>query len=119
MVLESTPGLLSLLAGKPNASTFPIKSLSMKVRSAAPPFTETTLEIEGDRLNEALQYGATSGHNDLVSFLTDMQSEFHGRPEDPSWRVSVGSGSQDLIYKAFHALTDPGDVVLIEVRFCR
>lgn len=87
----------------------------MSVRSPAPPFTESTIAIDGNRIDEALQYGQTIGHPDLVEFLTEMQTELHGRPRNPSWRVSVGAGSQDLLYKAFQTLTDPGDVVLIEV----
>jgi tryptophan aminotransferase len=115
LVLENTPGILSLLAGKPNSSTFPIRSISMNVRSPAPPFTESTITIDGNRIDEALQYGQTIGHPDLVKFLIEMQTELHGRPKNPSWRVSIGAGSQDLLYKAFQTLTDPGDVVLIEV----
>lgn len=87
----------------------------MNVRSPVPPFTESTITIDGHRIDEALQYGQTSGHPDLVEFLTRMQTEFHGRRKDHSWRLSVGAGSQDLLYKAFQTLTDPGDVVLIEV----
>jgi len=87
----------------------------MSVRSPAPPFTETTITIDGTRIDEALQYGHTSGHPDLVKVLTEMQTEFHGRPKNPSWSLAIGAGSQDLLYKAFNALTDPGDVVLIEV----
>lgn len=116
MVLEDTPGLLSILAGKPSASNFPILSFSMTVRSPVPPFTETSLAIEGDRLTEALQYGATAGQKDLRNLLITMQRDLHGREKDASWDLIVGSGSQDLLFKAFTTLTDPGDVVLIEVR---
>ncbi len=30
------------------------------------------------------------------------------------WGCAIGSGSQDLLYKAFQVFTDPGDSVLIE-----
>ncbi|KAF8322648.1 TdiD protein [Clavulina sp. PMI_390] len=86
----------------------------MDVRSPIPPFEESTITIEGDRMDEALQYGPTIGHKDLLSVLTKMQVENHGRAVDPSWRISVGAGSQDLLYKVFQTLTDPGDVVLVE-----
>lgn len=87
----------------------------MNVRSPVPPFTETSITINDDRLEEALQYGHTSGHPDLVKFFTEMQTRFHGRKKISSWRISVGAGSQDLLYKAFLTLTDPSDVVLVEV----
>jgi tryptophan aminotransferase len=87
----------------------------MNVRSPAPPFAETAITIDDDRIEEALQYGHTSGHPDLVKFFTEMQTRFHGRKKNPSWRISVGAGSQDLLYKAFQTLTDPGDTVLVEV----
>ncbi|KAF8300129.1 PLP-dependent transferase [Clavulina sp. PMI_390] len=114
MIHENKPGMLSLLAGKPNSSTFPITSLSMKIKSPVPPFTETTIELEQDKLDEALQYGPLIGQGDLVNQLFDLQLAFHGRKRDPSWRISIGAGGQDVIYKIITTLTDPGDVVLCE-----
>lgn len=114
MVLEDTPGILSLLAGKPNASTFPITSFSMTVRSPAPPFTETTLKIEDRRITEALQYGPVIGQTELVEKLFELQLYLHGRKRDPSWRISVAAGGQDVLYKLMQTLTDPGDIVLVE-----
>lgn len=34
-----------------------------------------------------------------MKWLDVLQSTKHNRPKDGSWRLSVGSGSQDLIYK--------------------
>jgi tryptophan aminotransferase len=80
---------------------------------------ETTLTIGGPGssadLSEALQYGSTQGHTDLVEWISDFQARAHQRPRDGSWKLSIGAGSQDLLYKAFLALTNPGDSVLIEV----
>ena len=117
LVLESTPGMLSLLAGKPAEQTFPITSISINVRSPTSPSEEVTLKIdsEGGRISEALQYGRTNGQADLSAWLLAMQKHYHGRSEHPSWKLSVGAGSQDLLYKAFLALSNPGDSVLIEV----
>lgn len=114
--LENIPGMLSLLAGKPAAETFPISSISINVKSQTPGGAETTLEInsEGNRLYDALQYGRTSGHPYFVKWLMELQTHLHKRSIDGDWKLSVGSGSQDLIYKAFLALTNPGDSVLIE-----
>lgn len=57
------------------------------------------LLVESDALNEGLQYGPTAGLGGLVEWLEALQEAKHHRVRDGSWRVSVGSGSQDLIYK--------------------
>ncbi len=31
-----------------------------------------------------------------------------------SWGCAIGSGSQDLLHKAFQVFTDPGDSIMIE-----
>jgi tryptophan aminotransferase len=117
LTLESIPGVLSLLMGKPAQQTFPITSISINVRSQESPSEEITLKIDsqGGQISEALQYGPTNGHKSLITWLLTLQKHYHGRSEDPSWTLSVGAGSQDLLYKAFLALNNPGDSVLIEV----
>ncbi|KAF8340328.1 pyridoxal phosphate-dependent transferase [Cantharellus anzutake] len=86
-----------------------------KTRRKSP---KSTLTIGGPGssadLSEALQYGFTQGHTDLVEWISDFQARAHQRPQDGSWKLSIGAGSQDLLYKAFLALTNPGDSVLIE-----
>ncbi|KAJ7721804.1 hypothetical protein B0H16DRAFT_1699510 [Mycena metata] len=68
MVLEDNPGMISLLAGRPNSSTFPFESITLKLKptlAGLPSATEgadpLTLTIENEDLNEALQYGMTPG----------------------------------------------------------
>ena len=97
--LEATPGLISLLAGKPNGSMFPFTSFSFTARSPVDPSQETTARIDGEDLAESLQYGATAGYEKLVEWLYGLQAKSHGRAKGEGWRISVGSGSQDLIYK--------------------
>jgi len=87
----------------------------MNVRSPVPPFAATEITIDDDGIEEALQYGHTSGNPDLVRFFTEMQTRFHEREKNPSWRISVGAGSQDLLYKALQTLTNKDDIVLVEV----
>ena len=110
--------MLSLLAGKPNTATFPITSISVNLKSPLNPSEEETVTIGGPGssadLNEALQYSLTDGHPDLNNWLSDFQAFVHKRPRDGSWKLTIGAGSQDLIYKAFTALTNPGDSVLVE-----
>jgi len=98
--LEKKPGVISLLAGRPNSASFPFTSVS--VTSASPSSIageETTLTIEGRDLEEALQYSATSGLKQLLDWVHGLQEYNHGRRKGEGWRVSVGSGSQDLLYK--------------------
>ncbi|KAL8283103.1 hypothetical protein RQP46_005881 [Phenoliferia psychrophenolica] len=112
--LEKRPGMISFLAGKPNPTTFPFSSISVTLKPVIPGAPEETLLIESDALNEGLQYGPTAGLGGLVEWLEVLQEKKHNRVRDGSYRVSVGSGSQDLIYKAFQSLINEGDSVLLE-----
>ncbi|OBZ66192.1 hypothetical protein A0H81_13800 [Grifola frondosa] len=112
--LESRPGLISLLAGKPNATTFPLTSLQLTSRSPKDSSKEITTEITGSALAEGLQYGPTAGLPKLCEWVYGLQEIEHGRKKGEGWRVSIGSGSQDVIYKAIMALVNPGDPVLVE-----
>lgn len=96
--MEALPGMISMLAGKPNPSLFPIKSISVTVRS---PVTgeETVLPIAGDILDEALQYGPTNGTPAVVQWLKGLQERAHHRSQSPDWDLTLGAGSQDLLYK--------------------
>lgn len=114
--------MVSFLAGKPNADTFPFsairvdlkpvvrQNLQLATHGALRPkltlaFTQVpgdpveTLTIEADALSEGLQYGATAGLPSLNKWLENLQETRHKRPKDGSWRLSLGSGSQDLINK--------------------
>ncbi|KAM0755517.1 PLP-dependent transferase [Meredithblackwellia eburnea MCA 4105] len=112
--LEKRPGMISFLAGKPNPTTFPFSSISVQLKPIVEGDKPETLVVESSALNEGLQYGPTAGLGGLVDWLEDLQVKKHHRTKDGSWRVSVGSGSQDLIYKAFQALIEEGDSVLLE-----
>ena len=91
--------MISLLAGKPNPDTFPITSLSFTARSPTDPAKEESHTVSGPSLSEALQYSATSGLPSLVEWMTGLQTISHGRTKGEGWGVSIGSGSQDLLYK--------------------
>lgn len=122
---ELIPGMLSLLAGKPNPDTFPFESITLNVKPQAEA-GPTQLTITGDDLNTALQYGSTSGIPKLVQWITELQIHMHKREAvTPTsklngvagrtpWRVTTGNGSQDLLNKTFDALLNPGDVILVE-----
>ncbi|GAA6055551.1 hypothetical protein JCM3770_006782 [Rhodotorula araucariae] len=112
--LEKIPGMVSLLAGKPNADTFPFSAIKVDLKPIIPGDPVETLTVESDALNEALQYGATSGLPSLNKWIENLQEVRHQRVKDGSWRVSLGSGSQDLINKAFFSLVNDDDSILIE-----
>ncbi|KAJ1035396.1 hypothetical protein NDA13_000812 [Ustilago tritici] len=119
---ELIPGMVSLLSGKPNSDTFPFQKITLELK---PEVGETgkveTVSIEGSDLDIALQYSATSGLPKLVDWIENFQSKVHKRPRVKEgkragevWRCSFGNGSQDLLTKAFEALVNEGDSVLLE-----
>ncbi|KZT01549.1 PLP-dependent transferase [Laetiporus sulphureus 93-53] len=112
--LEAKPGVISLLAGKPNATTFPLTSIKLTSRSPTDPSQETETEMSGKALAEGLQYGPTAGLPSLVEWVYGLQERQHGRKKGEGWRVSIGAGSQDVIYKAVMAMVNVGDPVLVE-----
>ncbi|PLW52769.1 hypothetical protein PCANC_07285 [Puccinia coronata f. sp. avenae] len=115
--LEALPGMISMLAGKPNAATFPFQSIDITLKpSAATGEVPETLRLSGPELDAALQYGPTAGHAELLSWVYQLQQRCHGRgkPEEEGWSCAIGAGSQELMDKAFAAICDPEDTILIE-----
>ncbi|KAI0790026.1 PLP-dependent transferase [Abortiporus biennis] len=112
--LESRPGLISFLAGKPNPEMFPLTSLSFTARDPQYPSKEIPIDLTPEELKVALQYNYTDGVPALRDWIHELQEHVHKRKKDESWKVSIGAGSQDLIYKAITALVNPGDPVLVE-----
>ncbi|KAJ7114790.1 pyridoxal phosphate-dependent transferase [Mycena epipterygia] len=119
--LENIPGMISLLAGRPNSSTFPFESITMKLKPTLAGMVHRAgdndsfeLTLDGDVLSEALQYGMTAGVARFINWLETFQTHVHKRVFDGSWAICVGCGSQDLMFKACEALIDDGDFVLIE-----
>lgn len=98
--MELRPNMISLLAGKPNPDSFPFTSLSFTARSPDDPSATTSCTLDGAALSEALQYSATSGMPQLLDWLAGLQTAFHGRKKGEGWRISMGAGSQDVLYKA-------------------
>lgn len=88
-----------MLAGKPNSDTFPITSLKFTARDPFNPTSEIPIELSNDELQTALQYNLTAGNTDLCDWIYGLQEISHGRKQGEGWKVSIGAGSQDLIYK--------------------
>lgn len=100
--LERTPGVISLLAGKPNAALFPFTSVQFTAPSCAvggSASEQTLFKVDDDVLAMGLQYAPTSGIPPMVEWLTEFQEQEHARRRSEGWRVSVTAGSQDAIYK--------------------
>ncbi|KAK4152104.1 aminotransferase [Chaetomidium leptoderma] len=108
--LEAIPGMISLVAGKPNPETFPFSKIAITLNGPE----ETTIVLENAALAEALQYGLPAGHGGLIKWWEGLQQAVHGVGHATSWTCCVGNGSQELIHKAFQVFTDPGDPVLLE-----
>ncbi|WWD06909.1 hypothetical protein V865_005006 [Kwoniella europaea PYCC6329] len=112
------PGIVSFLsdAGRPNPTTFPFSSITLNLKSplADAQAKEESITIDTEDLDIALQYSPSPGLGKLVDWAVGLQSQVHNRQRDGKWTVSFGSGSQDLMSKAFHALLNPGDPVLLE-----
>lgn len=107
--------MISMLAGKPNPDTYPFANITMSIKSPNPADSSlTNVEIAGQDLTDALQYGSTAGVPALVDWLTNMAQKIHGLEPGDGARVSVGAGSQDLLYKAFTALISRGDAIFVE-----
>lgn len=113
--LEQIPGMLSLLAGKPNPETFPFESIQVNLKAGPNDKQGAKVSIAGDDLYQALQYGPTSGLPRLNAWLVELQQKVHRRNKDAaSWQVALGVGSQDLLTKSFEALLNAGDTILCE-----
>lgn len=99
---EKIPGMISLLSGKPNASTFPVRkiTLDLETPSVDGPAAISSVTISGNDLETALQYGPTDGIPRLVQWIESLQTRIHGvQRTGAQWRCSVGVGSQDSLTK--------------------
>ena len=90
----------------PNPGLFPFTSIKFELSDG------TKLKASAKDVTEALQYSPTPGLPDLTQRIKRMQIGEH-KPHRPI-SVSIVPGSQDGLAKAFDALIDEGDCVLIE-----
>ncbi|KAA0146863.1 hypothetical protein FNF28_07625 [Cafeteria roenbergensis] len=110
-VLATAPaGLISLGGGMPNPALFPFSGISVTLRDG------TVLSLSEESVRAALQYSPTPGIPELVSRLERVQRGEHSPPGAAGDRmaVMVGTGSQDLLAKAFDTFLDEETPVVIE-----
>ncbi|CAK9781634.1 unnamed protein product [Cutaneotrichosporon oleaginosum] len=100
-------------AGRPNPTTFPFDSITLHMKPPLGGGEKRDVELDGELLDAAMQYGPSAGLPQIRKWLSDLQTHVHGRAPG-NWAVSMGSGSQDLMSKAFHAVLNPGDPILME-----
>ncbi|KAH9153577.1 hypothetical protein AeRB84_004196 [Aphanomyces euteiches] len=83
--------------------------MSIKLKSGA------TMDIQGTALQQALQYSPTPGLPDLAQIITTRMEKEHQPPQLDSPRIlSIATGSQDALYKAFEMLIDEDESLLVE-----
>jgi kynurenine/2-aminoadipate aminotransferase len=110
MPFLSRPGMISLAGGFPNPQTFPLTALSFTLR------TGETVQLSAQELAAGLQYGPSVGMPALQTELqTIMRREHDGKNSRGStWGICVGTGSQDVLDKAFWATLNEDDAMLID-----
>jgi len=112
--LGRSPGVLSLLVGKPNETEFPFTSVSLSAISPNDPSQEVAATLTSSALKEALQYSPSDGLPKTKEWILGLQEYLHKRKNGEGWTVTVGVGSHDLLYKAVMVLINHGDSILIE-----
>lgn len=102
---SSTPPLLGCAslradpsAGRPNPTTFPFDSITLHLKPPLGGGKKQDVDVDGELLNVAMQYGPSAGIPHIRKWLSDLQTHVHKR-QPGNWAVSMGSGSQDLMSK--------------------
>jgi kynurenine/2-aminoadipate aminotransferase len=109
-IVAANPSIISLGGGMPNPLLFPFAGLSVTLRDG------TVLPLDEASVKEALQYSPTPGLPGLVNRLRRFQLAEHSPPPVARERMAVmmGTGSQDLIFKALDCMLDESTPVIIE-----
>ncbi|XP_066487975.1 kynurenine/alpha-aminoadipate aminotransferase, mitochondrial-like [Tiliqua scincoides] len=114
LMQKSPPSLISLAGGAPNPNTFPFQAASITIGDG------TTVEIGKDLMKRALQYSASAGIPELLSWLKNLQKSLHNpptveyKPHEGQMEVCVTTGSQEGLCKVFEMLINPGDTILLD-----
>uniref|UniRef100_A0A4W6D948 Kynurenine/alpha-aminoadipate aminotransferase, mitochondrial n=1 Tax=Lates calcarifer TaxID=8187 RepID=A0A4W6D948_LATCA len=111
---RSPPSLISLAGGAPNPNTFPFQSASIKVKNGQ------TVSFDEAAMKRALQYSASNGIPELLTWMKNLQKNLHNPPtasytsENGQMDMCVTTGSQEGLCKVFEMLVNPGDNVLLD-----
>uniref|UniRef100_A0A8C3XPE5 Uncharacterized protein n=1 Tax=Chelydra serpentina TaxID=8475 RepID=A0A8C3XPE5_CHESE len=99
LMQKSPPSLISLAGGAPNPNTFPFKMATITTGDG------TAVEIGEDLMKRALQYSASAGIPELLSWLKDLQKSLHNpptakySPDQGQMEICVTTGSQEGLSK--------------------
>ncbi|KAK6323331.1 hypothetical protein J4Q44_G00056700 [Coregonus suidteri] len=111
---RSPPSMISLAGGAPNPNTFPFQACSIQVKNG------DTLTFDETMMKRALQYSASSGIPELLTWMKNLQKNLHNPPtanysaEMGQMDMCVTTGSQEGLCKVFEMLVNPGDNVLLD-----
>uniref|UniRef100_A0A4W5PW74 Aminoadipate aminotransferase n=1 Tax=Hucho hucho TaxID=62062 RepID=A0A4W5PW74_9TELE len=111
---RSPPSMISLAGGAPNPNTFPFQSCSIQVKNG------DMLTFDETMMKRALQYSASSGIPELLTWMKNLQKNLHNPPtadysaEKGQMDMCVTTGSQEGLCKVFEMLVNPGDNVLLD-----
>ncbi|MEQ2258419.1 hypothetical protein XENORESO_019058, partial [Xenotaenia resolanae] len=111
---RSPPSLISLAGGAPNPNTFPFQSASIQVKNGQ------TVTFDETAMKRALQYSASNGIPELLTWMKNLQKDLHNPPtinyshEKGQMDLCVTTGSQEGLCKVFEMLVNPGDNVLLD-----
>uniref|UniRef100_A0A8C6PRZ3 Aminoadipate aminotransferase n=1 Tax=Nothobranchius furzeri TaxID=105023 RepID=A0A8C6PRZ3_NOTFU len=111
---RSPPSLISLAGGAPNPNTFPFQSASIQLKNGQ------TLNFDEVVTKRALQYSASNGIPELLTWMKNLQKNLHSppsadyAPEKGQMDMCVTTGSQEGLCKVFEMLVNPGDNVLLD-----
>ncbi|KAM6440431.1 kynurenine/alpha-aminoadipate aminotransferase, mitochondrial isoform 2-T3 [Liasis olivaceus] len=114
LMQQSPPSLISLAGGAPNSNTFPFRTATIIIKD------ETRIEIKEELMKRALQYSASAGIPELLSWLKELQKSFHNpptvdySPQEGQMEMCITTGSQEGLCKVFEMLINPGDNILLD-----
>ncbi len=102
MKLMGQPGIISMAGGSPDAAHFPYEEINA-----------ITAAWDARKRAMALQYGATGGYGPLIEQIKAYVSlggvDLNGQAVLPT------TGAQQSLQLLTRILTDPGDIVLVEI----
>ncbi|XP_072371854.1 kynurenine/alpha-aminoadipate aminotransferase, mitochondrial isoform X1 [Scyliorhinus torazame] len=114
LLQKSPPTMISLASGMPNPDMFPFEMASFTIKDGL------KITFGPDTMKRALQYSATPGVPELISWMKDLQKRIHNpptvdySPEQGQMSLCVTNGSQDGLNKLFEMLVSSGDTVLLD-----
>ncbi|XP_039179087.1 kynurenine/alpha-aminoadipate aminotransferase, mitochondrial isoform X2 [Crotalus tigris] len=99
LMQQSPPSLISLAGGAPNSNMFPFRTATIIIKD------ETRVEIKEELMKRALQYSASAGIPELLSWLKDLQKTVHNpptvdySPQEGQMEMCITTGSQEGLCK--------------------